>query len=241
MSTRDLQLIDESGAVISESGVDDVAAATATAPATVPTTAPADESATDKVTQTLDDLRIKAAGKFSTAEIENFIKLGKVMTSKAILSAVVCVVMEGPSKGFARDEADRLKKKIEKLITEKGAGYTQVAFRETSMKLNICLSLVDRQYKTDISIPSTDYARDLFRQYDFIKNTAVAYWRQFAQENPSLYKRICDYRSDVDFSELTIDEKNPTTLYFDPACAKRVGIFCYYVDEDGNAYYKKKQ
>ena len=191
-------------------------------------------------TQTLDELRKKAAGKFSDTEIENFINLGKKLTSKAVLSALVCVVMEGPAHGFDKPECERLRKKIERLNSEKSSGYTQVGFRETAVCLNICLSLVPIGYKTEVDIPHESYAADLYKQYDFLKNTAVAYWRQFTEDNTILYKRICDYRSDVDFSQLLIDTANPTTLYFDPACAKRVGIFCYYVDEQGNAYYKKK-
>ncbi len=183
----------------------------------------------------LADLIERAKEKFSEGEIENFIKMGKVLTSKSVLSAVIEVVKEGPD---ARESA-RLVKTITKRMPYDASGYVSLAFKEIPYTLNVTLSIVEKGYKTDIDIPSADYARDLFTKYDFLKETARAYWRQFIEEHPELHRRICKYRPDVDFSALTVDPENPTTMYFDANCTRRIGIFCYYLDENGQPFYKK--
>jgi hypothetical protein len=101
------------------------------------------------------------------------------------------------------------------------------------------LTLAERGYKAEISVPDAKYAGDLYRQYNFLKQIAVAYWQQFVEDYNALYKRICTYRKDVNFSELVIDSANPTTLYFDPASKMRVGVFPYYTDASGKPLRKK--
>jgi len=199
-----------------------------------------EDSGDDEGDNIIEELKEKAKEKFSEEEIQKFIQMGKVLCSKSVLSAVICIIMEGPTKGKDPRIAKKLKTKIEAAMPYTYCGYTQVGFHEFEFKLNICLSLVDLGYKTEIDIPHEGYAKDLFAQYDFLKKTAQAYWRQFAEEHKKLYRQICEYRSDVDFSQLVIDSGNITTMYFDPECKKRVGIFAYYCDANNQPYYKKK-
>ncbi len=188
--------------------------------------------------QKLAELRDKAREKFSDQEIDNFISMGRTFAGKAVVNAVIEVVKEGPSKGFSQKTCDALVKKLEKRIPCKFAGYFSCEFKEIPEKLHMSLVIAPNNYKTDIDIPSLDYVNDLYRKYDMLKNIAIAYWSQFAEENPDLYNAVCEYRADVNFN-LTIDTANPTTLYFDPDCAKRIGIYCYYVDKAGRILYKK--
>lgn len=188
----------------------------------------------------LDEIRRRAAKDgYSEDEIAKFITMGKQLAGKTVLSALIYILKEGPIKGFDASSADKLIKKVEKKFPYNYCGFVQCVFKETTFLLNICLSLVDKNYRAEIDIPNGSYARDLFTKYDFLKKTAIAYWRQFCEENPKLLGKICDYRPDVDFSELTIDKDNPTTLYFDSECAKRIGIFAYYVDANGQPFYKR--
>ncbi len=193
-----------------------------------------DEIASQKIAE----LTRLASEKFSDAEINNFITMGKQIAGKSVLTAVIDVVAEGPPKGFSKKRAERLIRNIKKLIPYDYSGFVQCAFNEIPYTLNISLSRVDKNYRTDIDIPHESYAKDLFQQYDFLKNTAIAYWRQFVGENPDLYKKICDYRPDVDFNEISVDINNPTTMYFDINSSTRIGIFCYYVDNEGKPFYK---
>ncbi|QYB17448.1 hypothetical protein PV-S19_0084 [Pacmanvirus S19] len=193
----------------------------------------------DIATQKLNELRQKAKEKFTDEEIDSYISVGKKLASKPVLSMVICMLKEKIATNGDKTLGDKLVRKIEKRMPYNYCGYVSLGFKETSMKLNICLSLVDRDYKTDISIPSNDYVRALFEQYDFLKQTAAAYWRQFCEEFPELSKEICDYLNDTDLSNLRIDPMNPTTMYFNNEAKKRVGLFCYYTDASGRPWYKK--
>ena len=187
----------------------------------------------------LDELREKAKANFSEDEIDNFIQVGKKLAAKPVLSALISLLKEGPDRGYSEVESKSLIKKVTKLIPYDYCGFVSLGFRETSMKLNICLSLVEDGYRTEISIPSNDYVRSLFEQYDFLKQTAIAYWRQFVSDQPKLFEQICAYMKDVDFTNLMINVENPTVLFWDPKSKKKIGLFCYYVDASNRPWYKK--
>lgn len=185
-------------------------------------------------------IREKAKEKFTEEEIDNYINIGKKMASKSVLSALKELIMEGPAKGFDAGQAAKICKQIDALMLYKDCAYLKIEFKETTMQLIVCLCLVDRDHKTEVDIPSTDYVNDLFNHYDRLKQTAIAYWHTFMEENPKLLKKIINYRSDVDFSKLVVDSTNNTTLYWDEKCEHRVGIFCYYIGADGKPFYKKR-
>lgn len=193
----------------------------------------------DEATQKIEELKARAANDFSKDEIESIIQLGKVIASKTVLSALVCVLKEGPSKKFCNVESRKLIKKIEQLMPYNYSGYVQCAFQEIPYVLCICLSIVEKDYVANIDIPDARYSKDLFAKYDFLKQTAIAYWRQFTESNPEIYKRVCNYRKDIDFSTLIVDSENPTALYFDKNSARRIGLFSYYVDQNGVPFYKR--
>ena len=172
---------------------------------------------------------------FTSAELNSFIGAGKTLASKAVLSMLIALVNEGPSRGCG--PSTRLAKKIKQRMPCSYSGYASIKFDETPHVLNVSLSLVDKDYRTQIEVPSDKYARDLFAQYNFLKGVAVAYYKQFSEEQPALMAKIAAYLPDVDFSELRIDSANPTTMYIDPFASKRVGIFCYYT-LNGQPLYK---
>jgi len=191
----------------------------------------------DSVSQKIDELRERSKEKFSEKEIDSFITMGKQLAGKAVLSLVIKCLGESPDADRIRIK--KLIKKVKKRIPYDYSGFVQCGFKETPMLLNVSLSVVGADYRTDIDIPHASYAKDLFNKYDFLKSTARAYWRQFAEENPALFKSICGYSDE--FNELHIDYENPTLMYFDQKSKYRIGIFCYYVDSNGHAFYKKKK
>lgn len=186
----------------------------------------------------LEELKEKASSKFTKEEIDSFINSGKTLAARPVLAGLLEVIKEGPGKGFDSEICANLSEQIERL-TPKNHGHVQCDFAETNYKLNVQLSIVPLGYKAEVDLPDIKYARDLIRQYEFLKGIALAYWRQFAEENDELFKKICSYRSDVDFSELVIDPANVTTMYFDPDCKIRIGIFPYYVRPDGTLIRKQ--
>jgi hypothetical protein len=192
----------------------------------------------DIATQKLNELRTRARKDFSKTEIEDFVKMGKILASKSVLSALIELIKESPERGFDKKESDRLVKKIGKLLPYDYSGFTSISFKEVPHILNLSLTVAPKGYKVVTDIPHESYAPDLYKQYDFLKNIAVAYWVQFSQDHPEVYKRICDYRNDVDFSNLIVDPELPTSLYWDPESAKRISLFSYYM-LNGKPYYRK--
>lgn len=191
------------------------------------------------ITENEQKIRVAASAKYSQEEIDGIIKMGKTMASKAVLSMLVSVIEEGPDRGYDPAECKKLVKLVRKRMPCNYSGFLQCEFAEIDFKLNISLTLATRDYQAEISIPDAKYAGDLFRQYNFLKSIAIAYWQQFVEDYNALYKRICQYRSDVNFSELTVDTASPTTMYFDPNSKARVGILPYFVSADGKPLRKK--
>jgi hypothetical protein len=189
--------------------------------------------------QKLAELREKARGQYSDKEIDDFINMGKKIAAKSVLYALMEIIKEGPAKGFNQKESDELVEELVSAVPYNSSAFITMEFEEINFKLNVCLSLVEKTYKSEIDLPSYDYVNDLFEKYDFLKNTAIAYWHTFMENNNNLMARIESYRPDVDFSKLNVDPLTKTTLYWDPECAKRIGIFNYYVDPRGNPFYKK--
>lgn len=175
---------------------------------------------------------------FSKEEIAGFIAVGKRIAGKAVLSLVISMLEE--IRTVDESLLVRVKAVAAKIREQmpEYAGYVQCSFKETPYLLNICLSLVDKTYRTAIDIPHESYANDVYNKYAFIKGIAVAYWRQFCEENDDIYIELSQLLS-AKIPELVVDQANPTVLYLDENSLRRVGIFAYYVDQNGNPFYKK--
>jgi hypothetical protein len=191
------------------------------------------------VTDAEKKIRTAAGAKYSKEEIDGIIKMGKIMASKAVLSMLVSVIEEGPARGLDSAECKKLVELVRARMPYDYSGFLQCEFAEIEFKLNISLTLAERGYQAEISVPDAKYAGDLYKQYNFLKSVAVAYWQQFVEDYNALYKRVCQYRNDVNFSELVVDQASPTTLYFDPNSKMRVGLLPYYTDASGRPLRKK--
>lgn len=195
------------------------------------------QSTDAEIDRKIDDLVDKMGKKFSRDEVENFVKLGKKVAAKPVLSLIISTLKEHMSEMQLRP----LEKKIRKTMPYNYCIPAQLTFAELpGYRLNIQLSIVPRNYKTDISIPDVKYVPELLHQYDFLRKTAVAYWVEWARMYPGLYQKIITVLKDIDLSEPHVDDANPTTIYFCPEAKSRIGIFCYYTDEAGRPMIKKK-
>lgn len=176
---------------------------------------------------------------FSAEEIESFIHAAERIASKSVLHAVMEILKEGPAKGFDAKTSKRLIKQVNQKLKYNDSGYASCEFEGTTHKLGISLTLADKDFRVQADVPSLDYAKNLYKQYDTLKNFAKGFWLQFIENNPALYKKLAEYRTDVDFGELVVDPANPTTMYFDPLCAKRVSLYTFMMTADGKLLYKK--
>lgn len=192
----------------------------------------------------LEELKQRAKEKFTPEEIDKFINMGSKLANKVIYDILEATVREGPSKGCGTvSQANKIAKKIAKAAPKTPGLYLSIDLSEFGTEfpysaLHIILAPKQRDYVATIDIPE-QYVNDLYAKYNLLKNVAVATWRQICQDQPVLIKLVREFRSDVDFNEIHIDEKCQTSLYFDPNCAIRVSIFPYYVGKDGKNHYAK--
>ncbi len=184
----------------------------------------------------MEQIKEAAREKFTEAEIDDFINMGTKITSKAVLAGV-CEVLRASTHA----NAVRLIERLEKLMPA-AAGVIEIELAGLDMKLNIALTLCPVDYAADIPVPDdAGFKKDLYTQYDMIKQLAVAYWKQFATDYEGLVTQLKECCPGANFNELTIGKTSTdnTTLYFDITCAKRIGVFPYYTDMNGLPYVKK--
>lgn len=174
--------------------------------------------------------------KITKEELENFAQLGYKISSKVIVYALMELV-----KHYSQflDEKrtqvyyDRLITRIMACAHHKECTPLQLGFKETEYKLNMCLSVVPKDHKIEIDIPSDAYRGDIFDHIRTLLNFAVVYWKQFAIEQSALISDIVDALPDVDLADLKQDAQSSCNLFWCPNAPLRVGVFCYYVDKDG--------
>ena len=192
-----------------------------------------------------------------TAEdIDNMINLNRKFAEKAVLTVLLATLENAvPDENGVTLSKTKLKK-LQRSISDripKSCGYTQVSFDDTEDKLNISLAKVASDYAANVWIPENADPQEILREFNMLKKAARSFWMQFTEENVELVETIKLARPDIQwcvtedtsdetgavFGGLTVDPKAPTTLYFDPKCEIRVGIFPYYVGPDGKLFFKK--
>jgi hypothetical protein len=111
--------------------------------------------------------------------------------------------------------------------------------RPEKYKLHVSLVPVDKAYQTKIMVPTDDHAKELYKIYDYIKCLSLVFWRNFVQTHEELVARLRKCLPAFDGAALTVDKASPTTMYFLPELAHRVGILCFYSDERDNVLRSK--
>jgi hypothetical protein len=178
--------------------------------------------------------------KYTNEEIQGFMEIGAKVANMVIVRSLESLIDFQVSRGGDAAEATTIKTAVSKTLKHPAPAYIQTEFKETDLKLNICLLLVDRDYKTEIDIPSSDYSQDLYKAYDALKQYAIAYWHSYIEEYGAIVDKLRKFIPDVNFDKLQMNENNITTLFLHEDCPKRIGIFCYYVNSRGELFYKRK-
>ena len=168
--------------------------------------------------------------KYSETEIKEYANMFKTLASKAVICALKSLVEN--SDAIDNMEKRRLMDKLDKTMPYNYCGYASIGMKETSHKLNIQLSIVERGYTCSIEVPSADYAKDLFDKYNLLKECALLYWQSYRTLHANLVSTLCE-KLEYPSLDLVIDKDSPTTMYFDPLSKERIGVFCYYVNPDG--------
>lgn len=204
----------------------------------------------------ITELRKQPGMENITAEdIDNMINLNRKFAEKAVLTVLLeTISVATPAEdgtNMSKNKLKKLQRTIENRIP-KSCGYTQIEFDDTDDKLNISLAKVAADYAANVWIPENADPQEIMREFNMLKKAARSYWMQFTEENVDIIEQIKHARPDIEWcvteigdemnsttGGLTVDVKSPTTMYFDPNCSIRVGIFPYYVGPDGKLFFKK--
>ena len=93
------------------------------------------------------------------------------------------------------------------------------------------LALVPKDYSINIYSPD-QYTETIYKSLAYMLRCATFYHVSILQSNPRLINYMRKIRPDVDFSKLQMNEKDRSSLFFDPQCEQRIGVFCLWVDKD---------
>jgi hypothetical protein len=193
------------------------------------------EPAAELTTTTLDEMHKLANGKYSKKEIKDFIAMGTKFSQKAVLTLLMKTLRHNDIAANSQLLSD-----IAAKITVKSPAFSQIEVNTMDIKLNVQLTISEKDFKVPAEVPDDTVARELFAQYDFLKRISIAFWRQWREDYPELFKRITAACPKVDFSELIIASDIPTLMYFDETAPERISVFCYWVDAAGNPFRKAK-
>ena len=175
------------------------------------------------------------------AQVEEFVKKGKQLASRAVLTFLCNLVKEGPARGLDKEECDELVALLEAKIEFDKCGRTE--FKLESPKVYLCVSLTPsvRDFVPQIEVPDKETALQLYHMYDFVKTAAISYYAGFAMHNIDLIERLHKYMVGVDFTKIRLDEKIKTSMYIDPNAETRLSVQPFYTDYDGNPYVKRQR
>ena len=194
---------------------------------------------TERKPANLEESLEAAKAKFSEAEIQQFITMGKALAGRAVCGLLEKYVLSGDDNG----ERSKIIAKLRN-VSPKEVGKVEIEFEEPELadelRLIICLSLVENKYKTDIVVPNAKYQKDLYEQYNFLKGIALAYYRQFAETHKALFERIKKFLPEMDLNELVVDPDSPTTMFIESEFQHRIGILAFYVGKDGKPFAHRK-
>lgn len=182
---------------------------------------------------TLAEIKLDKRSAFTPEEARQFTEMGAILAGKAVMYALAEVVAMNPAAPAA------LVARVRAAAPFNYCGYTKIEFGDPEIPyiLNVSLTLAERIHRTRISIPS-GFEQDLYKQYEFLKQIAIAYYKHWTIDNAALIAEITPYCPGADLSELRVDPANLTSLYFDADCPKRASVFCYYTTLDGKPLIK---
>jgi hypothetical protein len=204
----------------------------------------------NKLTQEcLDNTRkLLPKNKYSDEEIENYMLMAPKLANKVIISYLIYIIKEDNpligTKNYVSQNPSKLIKELKKLISFNYSAHFSLGFEEDdSIKVNVSLSIGERDYQPVAFLASKEYETALYGNYDLLKSIAVLYWDDFRIQNKKLMDKIDAYRPDIDFCDLKIgvkisgsDKIDTTKLYFENAekMEKMISIYVFHTDKKGN-------
>jgi hypothetical protein len=187
---------------------------------------------------TIEEMKAAMRDKFSEEEIEKFLDMGKSLSCKPVITELINVIKAKP--GFD-SRGKKLVRDIEDTMEYKTCGHVKIPmkdefgsiFNAQNVDIGLSLSITKKEHMPSFDCPEF-IANAVLEQYKHMISTACAYWAHWCQKNSKLFKRVCDYRPDVDFSRLHNEATRPIMMYFTEESDTRICVFAYYFNNKTN-------
>ena len=189
---------------------------------------------------------------YSKEEAKALIEFTEIIASKVVKKFVLdYIVWAGKRDGIELDTKSKearvkaFKKvhaKVGRIVDKPFSGYQEFKFREKTGDdyiLRYQLAIVPNDYEILLHIPEVSnlaeenekHRKVLLYNLDRFIDIAKQFYGQMI--NQSLIVRdLAEFLPDADVSELQVNVNN-RTLFLENDCPFRIGVMCFYVNEDG--------
>lgn len=171
---------------------------------------------------------------FSSDEVDAIINHAKILTSKIIRDYLLEIAKE-ELEDKDKKKLKMLTKSIMKIDVTPHIGCEKIQMKGyENFTLVIQVGVADKRvHKFDICYPSKEALTAIFYRIGKFMEMVNAYYKQMMGNNKATYEMLCNFMSDIDFSELRINT-NTWTLAFAEKSIMRIVPVIYYTDKNGH-------
>lgn len=187
---------------------------------------------------------------FSKEDVDNLKNLSKNLASRAVKKYLIYFAnyiaerdgisnldrktakKSTPEMSARFNAYKKLLTKLEKIETPPESWCEQFSISGVD-DFHICfqLAIVPAEgYEINIRVPPEQRDK-MFRELDNLTNLGRNYYIYLLSRD-GIMKDLGDLVPDIDVSNLSVQPYN-RTMYLDEKCGKRIGVMCYYVDNNG--------
>ena len=187
----------------------------------------------------VQDALAKTNGNYSEEEIRKYVNMSKLLAREPIFRLIRKML-----KAKSDTEYDDLIARMGRICEEKAGAHAPLAIPKEMRKdigihkLHIWLATGPKTHKPETAAPTQEFAETIYKQYNFLKNIAVAYWKQFQRDHADIMAELTAIFGEP-VQELKIPEDNITTLCFDPRFNERIVLMAAFVDKNGKFFVRK--
>jgi len=164
------------------------------------------------------------------AEVRRVLEMGKIMTSKPIVTYIQEAVEYKLKydEGVSHPQCKKILKMLRRMPTSDHTGYIQIPIPGDNVELRIQVTITDRNHV--IHLRNDRYLTPSLSEIDKMVDMTLGYYQTLMQD-----AALADAMRNVfgdDAPRLTLNKMDRTMFVYEPF-DKRIGILCFYVDSEG--------
>src|SRR3989344_696067 len=171
---------------------------------------------------------------FSDKEVDALLNQAKILTSKVIRDYLLVIIKE-ELENENNTKYKQLYKKIMQLDVSDFLGCQKIQIKNIEdITLVIQIGIANKEtHKFDMLYPNMDVLKAIFFRIARFMEMTNAQYKNMMSTSSDLYKMLCEYIPNVDFSQLRINN-NTWTMAFHEKHIMRIVPIVYYTDNTGH-------